>query len=148
MSRAKRLRLEVLEAREVPATDLAYAIPLTGLPADVVTRVAADAAGNVYVSGTFSGTIDLNPDPLVNESFTARGGSDVFVAKYGFDGELLWATTTDGQANESAADIAIDGIGNVYVGGTFTGAVDFDPDVAGTAVKTAASGGSAFVWKF
>lgn len=147
MSRANRLRLEPLEAREVPATDLAYAIPLTGLPADVVTRVAADPAGNVYVTGTFSGTIDLNPDPLVSESFTARGASDVFVAKYGINGQLLWATTTDGAASESAGDIAIDGIGNVFVAGTFTGAVDFDPDVIGTAVKSAAAGGSAFVWK-
>src|SRR5262245_8872848 len=102
MSRTNRLQLETLEAREVPATDLAYAIPLTGLPADVVTRVAADAAGNVYVTGTFSGTIDLNPDPLVADSFTARGTSDVFVAKYGFNGQLLWAATTDGQASEPA----------------------------------------------
>jgi hypothetical protein len=61
---------------------------------------------------------------------------------------LLWAATTDGQASESAGDIAIDGIGNVYVAGTFTGAVDFDPEIATDAVKSASAGGSAFVWKF
>jgi hypothetical protein len=147
MSRTNRLRVEALEAREVPAGDLAYALPLTGLPADVVTRVVADPVGNVYVTGTFSGTVDLDPSPTEEYKVTARAGTDVFVAKYGYTGELVWARTLNGKANESAADIAVDGIGNVYVAGTFTGALDFNPDPQATASASAAAGGSAFVWK-
>ncbi|HKB01842.1 MAG TPA: hypothetical protein VKD90_06460 [Gemmataceae bacterium] len=147
MSRTNRLRLEALEGREVPAGDLGFAFTLPGLPADAVTRVAADAAGNVYVAGTFSGTVDLDPSPTAQMTLTAKGGTDVFVAKYGFSGQLVWARQLAGMANESAADVAYDGIGNVYVAGTFTGAADFNPNPAATASLTASAAGSAFLWK-
>src|SRR5436190_10065311 len=147
MSRTNRLRLEGLEARDVPAGDLGYAFALPGLPADTVAKVTADSVGNVYVAGTFSGSIDLDPSPTTQAMVTAKGGTDVFVAKYGATGQLMWAKTLSGMANESAADIAYDGIGNVYVAGTFTGAADFNPDPQATATLTAAAGGSAFLWK-
>jgi hypothetical protein len=146
MKRCNRLRLEALEGREVPA-DLAYAFHIPGLAADAQTHVVADSLGNTYVTGTYSGTIDLDPNPANALSLTARGGTDIFVAKYGATGQLLWAKSTNGAANESAADIAIDGIGNVFVAGTFAGAVDFNPSPTGTATPSAASGGSAFLWK-
>lgn len=147
MSRKQRLNVQALESREVPATDLAYALQLTGLPATSVTRIVADPIGNSYVTGSFSGTIDLNPDPKVEAKFTAHGATDLFVAKYGIKGQLVWAKTLAGGANETAADLALDGIGNVYVGGTFTGAVDFNPAPNVAAVTRATNGGSAFVWK-
>jgi hypothetical protein len=146
MSSTNRLRLETLETREVPA-DLAYAYSLIGLPATAVTHVVADAVGEVYVAGTFSGTIDLNPSASTAYNLTARGGTDVFVAKYNASGKFMWGETLDGLGDESVARIALDGMGNVYVAGTFTGAVDFSPDPNASAVASAASGGSAFVWK-
>ncbi|HEY2910216.1 MAG TPA: hypothetical protein VGI99_08215, partial [Gemmataceae bacterium] len=146
MTPTNRLRLETLEPREVPA-DLAYALSLTGLPANAVTHVVADGAGDVYVTGTFSSKIDLDPAPNAAFNLTPRGGTDVFVAKYDLDGQFLWADTLKGLADESSARIALDGIGNVYVAGTFSGAVDFNPDPNSAATLTAASGGSAFIWK-
>ena len=146
MSRTPRLELESLETREVPA-DLAYAQMLTGLPENAVTRVVGDPVGNLYVTGSFTGTIDLNPDPLITQSITANGGTDVFVAKYGYTGQLLWVRQLDGQADETVADIALDSIGNVYVGGTFKGATDFNPNPIISAVGSAAQGGSAYIWK-
>lgn len=147
MSRTtNRLCLETLETREVPA-DLAYALSLVGLPANSITQVAATGAGEVYVAGTFSSTVDLDPSTTDAYRVTPKGGSDVFVAKYSFDGDLIWAETLDGLADESSKRIAFDGMGNVYVAGTFSGAVDFDPSPNASAVYTAASGGSAFVWK-
>ena len=50
-------------------------------------------------------------------------------------------------ADETVADLAFDGAGNVYAAGTFTGAVDFNPDPNVTATATAAEGGSGYVWK-
>jgi hypothetical protein len=147
MSRTQRLNLQRLESREVPTSDLAYALQLTGLPASSVTHVAADPIGNVYVTGTFSGTVDLNPDPKVTASLTSHGGTDIFVAKYGTNGQFLWADQLGGAADDSVSDIALDGIANVYIGGTFNGAVDFNPAVNVANVATASTGGSAFLWK-
>jgi hypothetical protein len=147
MSITSRLRVESLEAREVPAGDLASAIQLTGLPAGSNVRVASDLVGNQIVAGTFTGTLDLDPSTAGVANVVSKGGTDVFVAKYGSDGKLVWARSLGGTANETVADLAFDGSGNVYVGGTFTGAVDFNPDPNVTATATAADGGSGFVWK-
>jgi hypothetical protein len=147
MPRTHRLNVQQLETREVPAGDLAYALQLTGLAPSSLTRVVADPIGNVYVAGNFTGTIDLNPDPKVTSALASRGGTDVFVAKYSNAGQLLWKRQLGGKANDTVADLALDGIANVYVGGTFTGAVDFNPDPQVNAVATAATGGAGYLWK-
>ena len=46
---------------------------------------AAGLAGEVILTGTFTGTIDLGGGPL-----TSQGGSDLFVAKLDRDGHLVW----------------------------------------------------------
>src|SRR5262245_7765757 len=126
MSSTKRLRVETLEVRDVPAGDLAYALQLTCLPATAVTRVAADPVGHLYVTGTFSGTVDLDPTTAGASTVVSRRGTDMFVAKYGHNGQLVWARSMGGTGNDSAADVAFDGAGNIYVAGTFDRAVDFD----------------------
>jgi hypothetical protein len=146
MSTFNRLRVEALEAREVPAGDLAYAFALTGLPLDTVTRVVVDSANNTYVSGSFSGTVDFDPSSGT-APLASKGGTDVFVAKYSPTGTLVWAKGFGGEGNDSAADIALDGAANVYVGGTFNKKVDFDPSPTVTRNLNAAATGSAFVSK-
>jgi hypothetical protein len=147
MSITTRLRVETLEGREVPAGDLASALQLTGLPAGSNLRVASDLVGNTIVAGTFTGTLDLDPTTSGVTNVVSQGGTDVFVAKYGSSGQLVWARSLGGTANETVADLAFDGAGNVYLGGTFTGAVDFNPDPNVAATATAADGGSGYVWK-
>src|SRR5439155_1527016 len=117
MLRSTRLQLQVLEGRDVPA-DLTFAFALSGLPATGVTRIAADPVGNVYVAGTYTGTIDLDPSTTTAYNLGGKGGTDVFVAKYSATGQIMWAKTLDGAANETIADVVVDGIGNVYVAGT------------------------------
>src|SRR5689334_638558 len=147
MSNTTCLRVEALEGREVPAGDLASALQLTGLPAGSNLRVASDLVGNTIVAGTFTGTLDLDPSTAGVTNVVSQGGTDVFVAKYGANGKLVWARSLGGTANETVADLAFDGAGNVYTGGTFAGAVDFNPNPNATAIATAAAGGSGYVWK-
>jgi hypothetical protein len=106
MSNTTRLRVEVLEGREVPAGDLASALQLTGLPAGTNLRVASDLVGNTIVAGTFTGSIDLDPSTTGVATVTAQGASDVFVAKYGSDGKLVWARDLGGTGSGKVADLA------------------------------------------
>ena len=147
MSKFNRLRFEPLEARDVPAGNLAYAIALTGVPVGTQLRTVVDSANSTYVAGSFSGTLDLDPTAAGTFNVTSNGGTDVFAAKYSPTGQLVWGKTLGGTSDDTAADVALDGASNVYIGGTFVGKADFDPKPLVTRNLTASASGSAFVWK-
>jgi len=99
--------------------------------------IATDAAGNVYVTGNFYGTVDFDPGPGTY-TLTA-GGTDIFVMKLDAGGNLAWARNLGGSNSEYGYGIALDASGNVYTTGFFNGVVDFDP---GPATYTLAPNGS------
>ncbi|MCX5672131.1 MAG: hypothetical protein NTU94_12505 [Planctomycetota bacterium] len=88
--------------------------------------LATDAAGNVYVTGDFSGTADFDPGPGVY-SLTSAGGPDGFVAGYSAAGALLWARCLGGTDIDAGDGIAVASDGSVYTTGFFSGTADFDP---------------------
>jgi hypothetical protein len=116
---------------------------------DVASDVGVDAAGNVYVTGSFAGTVDFDPGPGVT-SFTTAGldlNYDNFVSKFDASGNFLWARARGGPAADGAHAMAVDAAGNVFTAGGFQGPVDFDPGT-GTATRTAPPGPpDAFVTK-
>jgi hypothetical protein len=76
--------------------------------------IAVDNNGNIYVAGIFANTATFG-----NTTLTSSGQSDVFVAKYNKNGELLWVRKAGGSDAEEATGIAIDANGNVFIGGHF-----------------------------
>ncbi len=74
---------------------------------------AADFAGNVYVAGYTGGA-------LPGQTF-AGGFTDAFVRKYDAAGNELWTREFGTAGGESAGGVAVDGAGNVYVGGNTNG---------------------------
>lgn len=105
--------------------------------------IVLDNNGNVYTTGQFSDTADFDPG-AGNYTLIASGanGNGAFVSKLDASGNFVWAVMPVGDAQ--ATDIAIDQIGNIYVSGSFSGSVDFDPG-AGTLSAGLSSGG--FLWK-
>lgn len=101
----------------------------------------ANYNGDVYVTGTFSGTnIDFDPGPGV-ANLSSTGGTDVFVAKYNASGQYQWAFSIGGAASDSGNAIAVDIYGYVYVTGAFGGSnVDFDP--GGSTANLSSNGAS------
>ncbi len=91
-----------------------------GAGSDNATAVAADAAGNTYVAGTFSNTITIGTTSLVS-----AGEQDVALAKYSPSGAVLWARRMGGAASDQPGGIAVDASGNVDVVGTFSGSANF-----------------------
>ena len=76
---------------------------------DIACRIAVDAAGNVYVTGTSRG-ID--------------SGDDYATIKYDSSGNELWVARYDGPAGgtDEVNDLVLDRDGNVYVTGESMGA--------------------------
>jgi uncharacterized protein (TIGR03437 family) len=92
-------------------------------PANTVTGIAADAAGNAYVTGsTFDDAFPATPG-----AYQAKraGGTDAFAAKLNPLGSaVVWATYLGGKGTDAAHAIALDATGNVWLTGT-TDSPDF-----------------------
>jgi hypothetical protein len=83
--------------------------------------VATDGAGNILVTGSFSGTVDFGGGDLS----TPGDDYDVFVAKYAPNGDHVWSKRFGSTDLESGQAIKTDASGNVIVTGYFMGTVDF-----------------------
>jgi len=103
-----------------------WAKRLGGTDYDEGYSIALDDTGNVYVAGNFSGTADFDPGPSTANLISA-GLSDIFFAKYSSSGDYLWAKRVGDILGDGGRSIALDGMGNVYVTGSFEGTADFDP---------------------
>jgi hypothetical protein len=120
----------------VNAQTLAWAKGIDAASTNTGYDIVTDAAGNVYVSGQFSGTTDFDPG-VGTANLTSVGIFDAFAAKYDAAGNLVWAKQMGGAIAEGAISrgIELDASGNVYIIGEFTGTADFDPN-AGVANLT------------
>ncbi len=76
--------------------------------------VAVDGDGNVYTTGTFSGTAVFG----AGNTLTSDGDTDVFLAKYDTNGNLQWVRKSGGSGNDLGRAISISG-SNVLLTGYF-----------------------------
>ncbi|MBK7470573.1 MAG: SBBP repeat-containing protein [Betaproteobacteria bacterium] len=92
-----------------------------------IDATALDATGQTYVAGTFNGaTITLGSVTL-----TRIGDYDVLVAKLDMDGNVIWARNFGGVgAYAYGQSVAVDGAGNVFLGGVFEDASLTTPALA------------------
>ena len=84
--------------------------------------IAVDGDDNVYLTGYFEGTADFGTTYL-----TSVVGVDAYVAKLDTSGNWLWAVRGGGTDNDFGQGIAVDGAGNAYLTGFFSGSADFGP---------------------
>lgn len=109
----------------------------------VAQCIAVDAAGNQYVAGRFSGSVDLDPGPATSLLSDASFSGNAFVAKYDGRGGLVWCRGLGGSGLDQVYDLAVDADGHVTVVGMFENAFDF----VGNPVSSAGSQ-DAFVAQF
>ncbi len=112
--------------------------------------VVADKFGNVYSTGYYNGTIDLDPGTGVS-SFTTGSNQSFFVTKLDVNGNLIWAKNFTGQVDVLSKSIGLDSLGNVVIIGFFASnilnnPIDFDPS-SGTQNLAAIGNSDMFVLK-
>ncbi|KAA9332383.1 T9SS type A sorting domain-containing protein [Hymenobacter busanensis] len=134
------LLLPLLHLTPVHAqTPLWQTAELAGIPdgSASVSATAADAAGNVYLVGQFSGTLTFGSTVL-----STQGDVDLFVAKWSnASRSFVWAQRAGGSGNDAATAVALSG-SSVYVAGNFTGTAGF-----GSTSLTSAGAVDVFVTK-
>ncbi len=111
--------IEILEARIAPAVVLNKAGLLTAIPT-VPDLVATDTSGNIFVVGSFTGSVKPGfaaGDPTLT---TADPAGDLYLACYAPDFTLLWQNSWGGTGLETASAITVDGSGNLFIAGSFS----------------------------
>ena len=85
-------------------------------------------AGGLVITGSFDGLMDLGGGQLAS-----AGGMDVFVAKLDTSGSHIWSRSFGGPGSDDGSAVILDAAGDVFVSGSFHGAIDF----GGGALKAA-----------
>ncbi|NRA11072.1 MAG: hypothetical protein HRT57_03845, partial [Crocinitomicaceae bacterium] len=111
------------------------------------TATATDPMGNVYITGSYSGTIDFDPGPNTF-NLSSNGANSLFIEKLDANGDFLWAKSMDGGLDQSSSRvITTDESGNVLIAGPYFGTTDFDPGAA-TFELTPTGANDIFISKF
>ncbi|MBK9254950.1 MAG: T9SS type A sorting domain-containing protein [Saprospiraceae bacterium] len=84
--------------------------------------IVSDAAGNVYVAGTYMDTLRI-ADQIALIGDARPGG---FVLKLDTDGNLLWALRLESSVSAVVKSLTLDKTGDLIVAGNFEGILDAD----------------------
>lgn len=82
--------------------------------------VSVDAAGKVYATGGFAGTVDFGAGSL-----TCVGEENVFLLEFGPFGNLLGARQFGAAGRQMGLAVAVGAGGEPVIAGSFTGSIDF-----------------------
>ena len=122
-----------------------WAKGMGGVGYDEGGAINVDSVGNVYSTGIFEGTADLDPG-VGTSNLVSAGGFDVYILKLDNSGNFVWAKSLGGASANYSTSIITDSDGNVYTTGYFNGTVDFNPGV-GTSNLTSVGEYDAYISK-
>lgn len=117
-----------------------------GGTSDYGNAITIDAAGNILTTGSFSGTGDFDPGIGVS-NLTSSGQNDIFIQKLDSSGRHIWAKQISGIGNELSSCITANTNGDIFIGGTFSHSVDFDPGTDTFLLTALTNSNSIFVEK-
>ncbi len=131
---------DIFVTKQSSSGALIWAKAFGGSNTDIPAGLGIDNTGNVYISGWYSGAIDLDPSAATYSFFV--GSIEIFVNKLDASGNFVWGASMGSGANDKATSMWVDATGNVYTVGTFEAMADFDPSAGVFQLTPAGSSGS------
>ena len=102
--------------------DSVWVYTATSISGDESARaVAIDSSDNLYITGSFSGTMNFGDGNNVTATFS----HDLFIVKLNSDGQFQNIYLSSISTAQKAKGIAVDSSGNIYATGNFNGTVNF-----------------------
>jgi len=94
-----------------------------------IDDIDVDSYGNIYSIGVFKDSTDFDPGAGVY-IIPNNYNSHLFIQKLDINGEFIWAKSySDNTFNSQGYEgsIVLDQFDNIYIAGSYWGAIDFDP---------------------
>jgi hypothetical protein len=98
---------------------------LSGSNNDVIRGVCMDTSGNIYATGSFSGTTTFG-----NHNLVSTGATDIFIIKLNSSGNLVWSKVLGSPTLDFAFDIDCEPNGTIYVTGGFRQTINFSTSIS------------------
>jgi hypothetical protein len=89
---------------------------------------STDASGNIYVVGTFMGTLNFGGSPTTAITNSSTTTDDMFVVKFDSAGNHIWSRRYGTPQEDDAAGVAATGNGHVFVAVDTNGSISFGDD--------------------
>jgi hypothetical protein len=112
------LSAELLYAK---SSDYEWANQISGSINDAGNGIVMDANDNVFIAGTFKGTLTIGTETLQSDD-----SYDSFIIKYDTNGDLSWAKNNDSNNLCTCSGISTDKFGNCIITGAFSDSITFD----------------------
>ncbi len=111
---------DIVLAKYSASGTLLWNLKFGGSYTDQGFSVATDAAGFVFMTGSYAGNVNFGGGAL-----TSAGLADIVLIKYSPIGTHVWSRRFGGTGNDRGYCVATDASGNVFLTGYFSGTVDF-----------------------
>ncbi|MDH4038706.1 MAG: SBBP repeat-containing protein [Candidatus Krumholzibacteria bacterium] len=111
---------DIFVARYSPSGAHAWSRRFGSTGSDFGHAIDTDSFGNMIMTGNFSGSVDFGSAILAS-----AGGTDMVCLALTAGGGNLWSRRGGGTGTDYANRIAVDGSGNAYVTGYFSGTAEF-----------------------
>jgi hypothetical protein len=102
-----------------PEGVLLWANSAGGAKDDNSYSISTDSIGNAYITGNFRSNSATFGTTILTNADNTGNTSDIFIAKYTSDGNILWANSAGSILNELCTSICSDTSGNFYITGNF-----------------------------
>ncbi|WP_370088627.1 T9SS type A sorting domain-containing protein [Ekhidna sp.] len=106
--------------------ELVWAHSMGGYSWDSAYGIASDKSGSVYTTGLYAEIVDMDPGEGTYNLSSVDGSDDIFVQKMTTSGEFVWAISVGSDGFDWGTTIDVSTNGDVFVGGSFRGTVDFN----------------------
>lgn len=89
--------------------------------------ITGDGLGNIYITGSFSDSVDLDPS---GGAFmvTSNGGYDILLASYDSSGNFIWGQSIGSSSHDLGVSLEWAGSDKMVLAGMFSDTIDLDTD--------------------
>ena len=134
---------DIYVAKYSPTGALVWIRTAGGWDGDYAHALACDGTKYVYVAGEIEGEGTIIKFIGSTITLKVRGINDAFLAKYDFNGNLIWARQAGGAGDDEALGVTYDKEENVYICGYFNDGATF-----GTTTINGRGGKDMYIAKF